>query len=121
MINEKKDEENELLPLIPTVASYYGAYTRLYTLVYLEQFVTILDTKATNVLEKEATEEEKTELLALKKFIEDFSKMILEYNLKGKPGDVVMPYSEPHRKKVHLSQALCIIMRAFNKSKAIDK
>jgi len=121
MINEKKDEENDLLPLIPTVASYYGAYTRLYTLVYLEQFVTILEEKVTKALEKEITEEEKSEILSLKTFIETFSTILLDYNIKGRPGDVVMPYSEPHRKKVHLSQALCVIMRAFNKGKLLSQ
>lgn len=116
MINEKRDEENELLPLIPTVASYYGAYTRLYTLVYLEQVVDIFEKKISTVLEREISEDEKNELQSIKAFIEDFSRLIIEQNLKGKTTDVVMPYSEPHRKKVHLSQALCVIMKVFTKS-----
>lgn len=117
MINEKRDEENDLLPMIPTIASYYGAYTRLYTLVYFEQFVTILEEKAAQVLENDISEKERNELISLKTFVEAFSTILLEENLKGNPGNVVMPYSDQHRKKVHLSQALCVIMRAFNKSK----
>ena len=121
MINEKRDEENELMPLIPTIASYYGAYTRLFTFIYLQQFVDILERKVDAVLEKETVEDkERTDIGNMKTFIESLSKLILDENIKGKLNDVVMPYSEPHRKRIHLSQALCVIMKIFTKSNGIS-
>lgn len=118
MINEKRDEENDLMPLIPTVASYYGAYTRLFTFIYLQQFVDILEKKLDAILEGKAVEEnEKAEILNMKTFLESLSQVILDENTKGKITDVVMPYSVPHRRKVHLSQGLLVVMKIFTKSK----
>lgn len=118
MINEKEEKDSDLLVLIPTVASYYGAYTRLYTLVFLEQYVTIFEEKIDSVSQGgELSENDKDSVKEMKRFLEEFCKVLLEENIKGKLTDVVMPYSEPHRKKVHVSQAVCIIMRAFTRSK----
>ncbi len=118
MINEKEEKDSDLLVLIPTVASYYGAYTRLYTLVFLSEYVAIFEEKINVVLQGgELSENDKALIKEMRRFLEEFCKVLLDENIKGKLTDVVMPYSEPHRKKVHVSQAVCIIMKAFTRSK----
>jgi len=112
----EKGEEYELYDLIPSEAGYHGAYTRLHMFVFLNEYIDkLLATIQSLSTQEEKLEEEKNKMIKMKEFLEDLIKRAMKSMLRGNPKDIVMPYSDKHKKRVYLSQMICIILKALTR------
>jgi hypothetical protein len=98
---------------MPNNTEFYGNYARYLTLTLIDQIIEIIKNKLKDQNLINASEE-KIQLRKLIFFFLDFINKILEFNMKEKMKNVTLPYSNVHRKKIYLWQALCVMKKLIS-------
>lgn len=95
---------------MPNNTEFYGNYARYLTLNLLDEILELIFKKIkTQSFNDELGERAKIEKLIY--FFLDFMNRTLEFNMKEKMKNVTLPYSNVHRKKIYLWQALCVMKK----------
>lgn len=98
---------------MPNNTEFYGNYARYLTLNLLDR---VLDNILKKIKDQSFNDEleEKVKIEKLIYFFLEFIDKTLEFNMKDSMKSVTLPYSNVHRKKIYLWQALCVMKKMIN-------